>query len=242
MMGTEMKFTKMHVFAVAGSMMLAGCASTDRTFGAAPGIEVADLTSLPAPATNDIYTIGPQERVDIAVVGAETLSGTFLTDANGNLQYPLLGLLPVAGMSPGEASRMIEDGLRGEYLRSPQVRIIPQELPKTSISIGGEIEQPGAYPANGKITLLRAINMAGGLGDYARHDDVLIMRTVDGQSYIGVYNIGAIQRGNYADPALYPDDIVMVGDSPERRRVDRLVAIGAPFLSTAAVIISQAVR
>lgn len=237
-----MKFSSMRGALVAMTLALSACATTDRTYGAAPGIEIAELTTLPAPETTQSYRIGPQEVVEIAVVGADNLSGRFLTDAAGNLQYPLLGTLPVAGLSPSEASRMIEDGLRGDYLRNPQVRLIPQELPKTSFSIGGEVERPGAYPANGTVSLLRAVNLAGGLGDYAKHDDVLIMRSVAGQNYIGVYNIGAIQRGNYPDPVIYPDDIVMVGDSPERRRLDRLVAIGAPFLSTAAVIISQISR
>ncbi|GMN02422.1 polysaccharide biosynthesis/export family protein [Erythrobacter sp. MTPC3] len=237
-----MKFPSMFAGLAAASILLAGCAGSDRTLGAAPDVEIADLTTLPVPSAAQTYLIGPQERVDIAVVGAETLSGTFLTDRMGNLQYPLLGTLPVAGMSPSEASRMIEDGLRGDYLRNPQVRLIPQELPVNTISIGGEVENPGSYPASGSMSLLRAVNLAGGLGDYARYDEVLVMRTVEGRRFIGIYNIQAIQRGNYADPQLYPDDIVMVGDSPERRRLDRLVSIGAPFLSTAAVIISQVAR
>lgn len=237
-----MNFSRMHV-ALAGVLLaLPGCASVDRTIGAASDIEVAELTSLPAPDSNRAYRIGPQDVVEISVVGAEALSGTFLTDAAGNLQYPLLGTLPVAGLSPSEASRLIEDGLRGDYLRNPQVRLLPKDIPANSFSIGGEIERPGAYPASGTLSLLRAVNIAGGLGDYARHDDVLIMRTVGGQNYIGVYNIGAIQRGNYPDPVIYPDDIVMVGDSPERRRLDRLIEIGAPFLSTAAIILSQVNR
>ena len=237
-----MKFSRMHVALAGASLLLAGCAGVDRTYGAAPNMEIAELSTLPAPKSDQVYRIGPQEVIDIAVVGADALSGTFLTDQAGNLQYPLLGTLPVAGLSPTEASRMIEDRLRGDYLRDPQVRLIPQEMPSTTISIGGEVERPGAYPAKGRLTLLRAINLAGGLGEYAKHEDVLIMRSVNGQDYIGLYNVGAIQRGNYPDPILYPDDIVMVGDSPERRRVDRLVSIGAPFLSTAAVIISQATR
>lgn len=237
-----MKMLRLHVALAGVALALSGCATMDRTYGTAPGVEIADLTSLPVPEGSRAYQLGPQQVVEIAVVGAEALSGTFLTDAAGNLRYPLLGTLPVAGLSPAEASRMIEDRLRGEYLRDPQVRLIPKDLPVSSFSIGGEVEQPGAYPATGTISLLRAVNLAGGLGDYAKYDDVLIMRTVGGQKYIGLYNIGAIQRGNYPDPEIYPDDIVMVGDSPERRRLDRLVEIGAPFLSTTAVILSQVVR
>lgn len=237
-----MKFYRTHVALAAAALALGGCATMDRTYGEAPDVQIANLTELPAPTASREYRIGPQQVVEIAVVGAEALSGTFLTDASGNLQYPLLGTVPIAGLSPSEAAAVIADRLRGQYVRNPQVRLLPKELPENSFSIGGEVERPGAYPLNNTMSLLRAVNVAGGLGDYAKVDDVLIMRTVEGQKYIGVYNIGAIQRGNYADPELYPDDIVMVGDSPERRRLDRLVEIGAPFISTAAVILSQVSR
>lgn len=237
-----MNFTKLNLVIVGAALMLGGCQTVDRTYGAAPEVEIADLTELPEPSGRNFYVLGPQEVVDIAVVGADALSGTFLTDAQGNIEYPLLGMVPVAGMSPTEASRMIADGLRGDYLRDPQVRVIPKELPSTSISIGGQVTRPGAYSAQESVTLLRAINLAGGLGEYAKHDDVLIMRTVEGKSYIGLYNVGAIQRGNYADPQLFPDDIVMVGDSPGRRRLDRIVEIAAPVLSSTALILNQLVR
>ena len=88
-----------------------------------------------------------------------------------------------------------------------------------------QVERPGAYPAIGKPTLLTVINQAEGLDQYAKLDDVLIMRTVDGQRYIGVYNVGDIQRGKYSDPRLYPGDGVMVGDSPGRRRLDDILPL-----------------
>lgn len=237
-----MTISKMHLLVAAAALTLGGCASVDRSYGTAPEYQVADMSSLPVPAASQAYRLGPQEVVEIAVVGAESLSGTFLTDTAGNIQYPLLGTVPVAGLSPSEASRMIANGLRGDYLKDPQVRLIPTEMPKQTISVGGEVERPGTFEVTGKMSLIRAINNAGGMGEYAKSDDVLIMRTVNGQNYVGLYNLGAIQRGNYADPDLYADDIVMVGDSPGRRRLDRIISIAAPFLSTSAVILNQLTR
>lgn len=82
------------------------------------------------------------------------------------------------------------------------------------------------------------MNQAEGLSEYAEYDDVLITRIVDGQRYIGLYNIEAIQRGNYPDPVLYPNDIVMVGDSPGRRRLDNILQF-VPLVTASAIVIDR---
>ncbi len=225
------------LLAVLAATALSGCA-TDRSYGLASDIEVTNLEELPPPSGGVFYTIGPQEKLQIDVVGAEDLSGIFLTDAQGVVSYPLVGDLEFGGVSPSEAGRMIEESLRGRFLLSPQVRVIPEEFPPPSISVGGQVEKPGAYAAIGNQTLLRVVNQAGGLAEYAQLNDVLIMRVVDGRNYIGAYNIEAIQRGNYADPQIYPNDIVMVGDSPARRRLDNLLQF-VPLVSSSAIIIDR---
>ena len=227
-----------HTAVLAAACLLASCAS-DRSVGLAPGMQVTALEQLPAPRGSNFYMIGPQETLQIEVSGAPTLSGTFLTDIDGQLAFPLIGSIDIAGKSPAEAGRIIADSLRGAYLRDPQVRVIPKDFPAPSISVGGQVKRPGNYPAAGQPTLLRLVNQAEGLTQYAKLDDVLIMRTVADQRYIGVYNIGAIQRGNYPDPQLFPNDIVMVGDSVERRRLEVLLQVLPPIVTTAAILISQ---
>lgn len=218
--------------------LLSGCA-IDRSIGLAPGISVTELEELPVPRGEISYVIGPQEKLAIDVVGAPTLSGTFLTDIDGTLSFPLIGTVDLVGKTPREASTEISDRLRGRYLLDPQVRVIPEEFPVPSISVGGQVKKPGSYPAVGRQTLMRAVNEAEGLTEFARIDDVLVFRTVEGQRYIGAYNLGAIQRGNYPDPLLYPNDIVVVGDSPERRRLETFLKLLPGFTTAAAIIITQ---
>lgn len=222
------------------AVALAGCA-TDRTYGAAPGIEIAELEELPAPRIESLYVIGPQVALEIEVVGAERLSGTYLSDGLGRIAFPLLGLLELDGLAPNEAADLIANSLRGTYLLNPQVRVIPSEIPPRTVSVGGQVNKPGEYPVPVKQSLLRVVNQAGGLAEYADFEDVLVLRTVDGKRYIGAYNIRAIQRGNYADPTLYPNDIVIVGDSPARRRLDNILRF-APLLSTSAILIDRVGR
>ena len=217
--------------------LVAACA-TNRSFGTSPDIEITDLAELPPPSGEIFYTVGPQEKIEIQVVGSEELSGIYLTDEKGNVAFPLLGELETGGKSPTEAANIIAEGLRGRYVIDPLVRFVPEDFPPPSISVGGQVKKPGFYPAIGKPTLLRAVNQAEGLTEFAEVDDVLVIRKVDGLTYIGLYNIKAIQRGNYPDPILYPNDIVTVGDSPARRRLQSIVAF-VPILSTAAIIIDR---
>ena len=234
------KSIKTAILAISGLVLplaLSGCA-TDRSYGQASGIEIAELEELPAPRLENLYVIGPQEPLEIEVVGAERLSGTYLTDGEGRISFPLIGLLNFGGMAPNEAADSIANSLRGSYLLNPQVRVIPSQIPPPTVSVGGQVDTPGEYPVVGRKSLLRVINQAGGLAEYAQLDDVLILRTVAGQRYIGAYNIQAIQRGNYEDPVVYPNDIILVGDSPSRRRLDNILRF-APLLSTSAILIDR---
>jgi polysaccharide export outer membrane protein len=101
-------------------------------------------------------------------------------------------------------------------------------------TLDGQITRPGIYPVLGDMTLMRAIASGQGLGEFAQQDDVVIFRTVNGQEFAGVYNIAAIRRGNYPDPQVYANDIVIVGDSAQLRRmrdiIDVLPAVVAPVI------------
>lgn len=230
--------TKTVLASIVLTLSLAGCAAKDRAFGLAPNIEVSALSQLPEPSTLAAYTVGKQEQLEITVADAEQLGGTYLTDSEGYIAFPLVGDLFVAGKTPNQAARMIADRLRGEYLINPQVRVRPSNIITPSLSIGGEVVRPGTYPSATSQTLIRAVNNAGGLADYAKVDDVLVMRTVDDRRYIGVYNIEAIQRGNYPDPVIYPGDVVTVGDSVSRRNLEKILQF-VPLLSTSAILVER---
>ncbi len=176
--------------------------------------------------------------LNISVANAPLLSGQFLTDEAGNLPFPLVGTVETANLTPAQAGDRIAARLSGRYVVDPQVSVRPENVPEATISVGGEVNRPGAYPSAGATTLLRSINLAGGLTKVAQSDDVLVLRTVGGQRYIGVYNLAAIQRGNYNDPPIYSEDIVMVGDSAFRRSLDSIIQV-LPLLTTSAILLQS---
>ncbi|MEP2735207.1 MAG: polysaccharide biosynthesis/export family protein [Erythrobacter sp.] len=220
---------------VFAASLLSACA-TDRTYGASSSVELTDLATLPAPQNSYNYVIGPQELLNVTVTNSELLSGPFLTDGAGQIAFPLVGTLNLNGMTPNEAARLIADNLRGDIVKRPQVNVIPEEIEELEFSVGGQVKKPGSYPVVNNLTLMRAMNIAGGQTEFSDLNQVLVFREVGGQSYIGVYNLKAIRLGNVADPKLYPNDVVMVGESAAKRRLETILEILPTVISSAILV------
>ena len=208
---------------------LLGCASRAPLGG--PDIEVVSDRELPPPARADLaadaraYLIGPFDKLHIDVFGVEDLAREVQIDASGRLSFPLIGVVEASGRTPQEVAVEIEDRLRGRFVRDPQVTVNLVETVSQVITVDGEVKKPGLYPVVGRMTLVRAVATAGGLDEYANAEDVVIFRQVDGQRFAGLYNVRGIRRGNYADPEVFANDVIIVGDSPARRAFDRYVQL-----------------
>lgn len=224
--------------------LLAGCASDP--VGLSPNLTVVQTDTLPAPTRSDLagaprpYLIGPFDKLIIDVFGVEEMSKREVqTDASGRISFPLAGVVGAAGLTPGELESVIEDKLRGKYIRDPQVTVNLEETVSQVVTVEGEVEKAGLYPVLGQMTLLRAIATAGGTSEYAKLDDVIIFRQVNGQRYAGLYNLKAIRLGNYDDPEVFANDVVVVGDSTARRRMELLFQ-AAPLLTTPLIVLANA--
>ena len=95
---------KIVFFSAAMSLFLGGCATGNQEVGLASNIEVAELDALPVPTNPPPFTISGQQQLEILVTDSERLSGTFVTDSQGFMSYPLLGDVAVEGKCPNEIS------------------------------------------------------------------------------------------------------------------------------------------
>jgi polysaccharide biosynthesis/export protein len=202
--------------------LVAGCAGKPR-LEAGPGLRVADRTELPTPGRSDYetreraYLIGPFDKLTIGVFGVEELSGKVQADASGRISVPLIGVVPAAGRTPGELADEIAAQLRGRFVRNPQVTVNLDETVSQVITVDGEVKKPGLYPVVGRMTLVRAVATAEGATEFSRLNSVVVFRTVQGQRYAALYDLSAIRRGVYADPEVFANDVVVVGESRARR-------------------------
>lgn len=226
------------------SIGLAGCA------GKPPIASTPDLTviegqqSLMAPERADLAAgdrpalIGPLDTITVRVFGIPELGGQMQVDTSGRIAMPLIGAVDAGGKTAAELSNDIELALSANYVRNPDVTININSSVSQVVTIDGQVVEPGLYPVTNQMTLLRAVASARGLTEFAKADDVVILRTVNGQRFAGLYNITAIRRGLYTDPEIYANDLIVVGDSPQRRLFRDFIGV-APLLAAPLVAILQ---
>lgn len=196
-----------------------------------PSPERVDLSTLERP-----YLIGPFDRVSIDVFGLPELSRTVQADASGRISLPLAGELEAAGRTPAELSRVIAERLRARYVRNPQVAVNLVDTVSQVVTVDGEVREPGLYPVAGRMTLMRAIARARGVTEFARQSHVVVFRTVRHQQLAALYDLRAIRSGSYADPEIFANDVVVVGES-QARRIFRDVIQGSGLLTAPIVAI-----
>jgi polysaccharide export outer membrane protein len=164
------------------------------------------------------------------------LSRELQVDASGRISMPLVGTMDARGTTASELAEAIESALSGRYVRDPDVTINIKSSVSQVVTIDGQVVEPGLYPVTNQMTLLRVVASAKGLAEFARESDVVILRTVEGRRMAGLYDLEAIRRGLYDDPAIYANDVVVVGDSPSRRLFRDIVTV-APLLASPIVAI-----
>jgi len=225
--------------------MLGACAGGPRTLQPASGLSiVADANALPAPDRSDLVAVdrpalvGPLDTILVEVVNIPDFSREIQVDASGRIAMPLVGTIDARGKTAEELAQTIEGALRAKHVRDPQVIVNIKSSVSQVATVDGQVVEPGLYPVTNQMTLSRAIASAKGLTEYAREDFVVILRTVKGQRMAALYNIGAIRRGAYADPPIYANDEIVVGDSPQRRWFRDFVSL-SPLLAAPIIALVQ---
>lgn len=145
------------------------------------------------------YTIGTNQGV----------SG-YTVDANGNIDFPVLGKVHVAGKKREEIASLIKHELVSKNLvKDPVVTV---EFLNLYISVMGEVNNPGRFSIDrDRLTVLDALSMAGDLTIYGNRSKVMVLRQEgDVQRVYGI-NLTSGEHV-YTSPAYYlqQNDVVYV--------------------------------
>ncbi len=223
---------------------VSGCARHQALTSTAQLAVVEGSSILPPPDRQDLVAadrpalIGPLDTIQVDVFNVPELSREMQVDASGRIAMPLAGTIEARGKTAEELAETINQALRARYVRNPEVTVNIKSSVSQVVTIDGQVVEPGLYPVTNQMTLMRVIASAKGLSEFARQDDVVILRTVGSQRMAGLYNVDAIRRGNYDDPPVFANDIIVVGDSPQRRLFRDLVSL-SPLLAAPLIAVLQ---
>lgn len=162
---------------------------------------------------------------------------SYTVDASGNIQFPELGSIKVAGYTNIELARKLEEQLR-PFLDDPLVTV---HVLNYQISILGEVRTPGTYMVpNNQLSLPQALSLGGDLLITGKRENVLIMREENGQmtyNYVNLTDAGITQSPYYY---LQQNDVIYVEPNAGQRQRAGILSTISTYLGVASVVISLA--
>lgn len=161
------------------------------------------LLSMPQPdarAQNGGYRLSPGDQLRVTVQGEADLSGPRYIDAGGAVTLPLVGAVPVAGLTVSAAADEIAAALRDGFLRHPRVSVAMESY--RPVYILGGVKNPGEYPYRDGMTVRQAVAMGGGFENEWRTHTAEITRGQGEEEHTQIFNIDGT--------VLQPGDVLTI--------------------------------
>jgi polysaccharide export outer membrane protein len=158
-----------------------------------------------------VYTILPNDTLEIFVWKEPDMSRTVLVRPDGRISLPLNQDLQAAGLNPGELKEKIEEGLR-EFLDVPNVTVMVAQIQSYRVYVTGKVARPGALMSEKPISVLQALALAGGFVEFANTSETVIIRGSGEDSNLFRFNYPEVIQGkNFSQNMLLRNgDVVVV--------------------------------
>jgi polysaccharide export outer membrane protein len=131
--------------------------------------------SEPEPPSNNDYRIGVGDLLNIQVWKETDLTRSVPVRPDGKISFPLLDDIQAAGLTPLELKAALTEKLK-QYLSDPRVTVLVEEVNSYKVYVMGEVLTQGALVLKSKTTLLQAISLAGGFTQYAKRNEITVLR------------------------------------------------------------------
>ncbi|ENO85874.1 polysaccharide biosynthesis/export family protein [Thauera linaloolentis] len=183
------------------------------------GLAHQDYELGPGDIINVIVWDHPEITIPAGSYRSAEQSGTLVAD-DGTIFFPYAGTLKVAGKTPRQVRDILAQRL-SKVIENVQLDVRVVAFRSKRVYVVGEVKEPGLQPINDiKMTLVEAINRAGGITSEADHGNVLLTR--DGQTWRvdlqALYEDGDTSQ----NVEILPGDIVNVPD----RQLNKVFVLG----------------
>jgi polysaccharide export outer membrane protein len=157
------------------------------------------------------YLIQPNDVLQITVYKEPNLSGKALVRPDGRISSPLVQDMQAAGMTPAQLRDKIEKSLK-EYLEFPIVTVTVEAIQGYRVYVLGKVAKSGEIVKEGRINVLEALSLAGGLLEFADTANIVIIRNSGEDSTLYRFNYPEVIKGrNFSQNMLLKSgDVVVV--------------------------------
>jgi polysaccharide export outer membrane protein len=169
------------------------------------GQELQNLLMARASQTSVInykdYNVGPEDLLTVIIYGHDNLNREVRVNGQGEITLPLVGVVKVAGLTPQEIEKRLQELYDADYLVNPQITVSVKEFRHQRVAVTGAVAKPGSYEIIGPRTLLEVLSLAGGFinqgyptGGGAQAGDVVnIIRHQNAPDITKNFKAGAMQ-------------------------------------------------
>lgn len=200
------------VLAAAVVALLSACAARSDLPRGAEAFPAAVAIAEPAPEQLEEYQIGPRDILMVSVFNEPGLTFEQLpVSSGGTVALPLIGTIAASGRTAEQLADDISARLNARYLRNARAAVSVVTATNYTVTVDGAVNRPGIYDIPGRLMLSQALAVAGGGAPYARMNEVVVFRDINGQRYAARFNMNDIRAGREPDFTLRQRDTVVVG-------------------------------
>jgi polysaccharide export outer membrane protein len=166
------------------------------------------MQSVTAPAD---YLIGPDDVLQIVFWQEKDLSAEVTVRPDGRIALPLINEVQAAGLTPADLRTSIMKAA-SRYVTDPSLTIFTKAINSRKVFVTGMVGKAGPYLLNDSMTVLQMLANAGGLLEYAKSSEIVVMRVEQGQTKSFKFNYKDVVKGKNLQQniVLKPGDTIVV--------------------------------
>ncbi len=159
----------------------------------------------------DDYVIGPEDVLVVIFWQDKDMSSEVSVRPDGKITLPLINDVQAAGQTPTKLRDKLEE-LGAKFLREPNATVVVKQINSRKVFITGQVTKPGSYALTAPTTVLQLIALSGGLLEYAKSSEIVVLRTENGKQVAHKFNYKEVaqQKNLNQNVELKPGDTVLV--------------------------------
>ena len=186
------------------------------------------------------YVLGPGDELRIEIYGQVNQQGRYVISRTGDIAYPGVGTLHVAGLRYDQLSGFLTREL-GRVYRNFELNVNLGQLRSIQVFVVGEARRPGAYTVSSLSTLLNALFASGGPLPQGSLRDIQLQRGGKTVVHFDLYDL--LLRGDKSkDVPLAPGDVLFIPIAGPQVAVTGSVANPAIYEIAPGTMLTQAVE